>query len=81
MTYVHIEHITAQEILDSRGKPTIEVEISGGGYTAKAAVPSGKSTGVNEAVEFLSAVSGDHLNLLCRGQRLAGGCGAFLAPA
>lgn len=52
MTYVHIEHITAQEILDSRGKPTIEVEISGGGYTAKATVPSGKSTGVNEAVEL-----------------------------
>lgn len=52
MTYVHIEHITAREILDSRGKPTVEVEISGNGYTAKAAAPSGKSTGVYEAVEL-----------------------------
>jgi enolase len=52
MTYVHIEHITAREILDSRGKPTVEVEISGNGYTAKVAAPSGKSTGVHEAVEL-----------------------------
>ena len=52
MTYVHIERITAREILDSRGKPTVEVEISGGGHTARAAAPSGKSTGVNEAVEL-----------------------------
>ena len=48
-----IAHVGAQEILDSRGNPTVEVEVllvSGGLGTA--AVPSGASTGVHEAVEL-----------------------------
>lgn len=48
-----IENIIAREILDSRGLPTIEVEvILTSGYMARAAVPSGASTGIHEALEL-----------------------------
>jgi enolase len=48
-----IEHIHAREILDSRGNPTIEVEIIlESGEMGRAAVPSGASTGEHEAVEL-----------------------------
>ena len=48
-----IEAINAQEILDSRGNPTIEVEVLlMSGATGRAAVPSGASTGENEALEL-----------------------------
>ncbi|NCP87665.1 MAG: phosphopyruvate hydratase [Anaerolineae bacterium CG_4_9_14_3_um_filter_57_17] len=48
-----IESISAQEILDSRGNPTVEVEvILGDGSWGRAAVPSGASTGVHEALEL-----------------------------
>jgi len=48
-----IEDVGAREILDSRGNPTIEVEILlMGGERGVAAVPSGASTGVHEAVEL-----------------------------
>jgi enolase len=47
-----IEDIGAREILDSRGNPTVEVEVLlDDGTTARAAVPSGASTGAFEAVE------------------------------
>jgi enolase len=48
-----IEDITAREILDSRGNPTVEVEVTlmDGGW-GRAAVPSGASTGVHEALEL-----------------------------
>src|ERR1700680_3571371 len=48
-----IERITAREVLDSRGNPTVEVEVvldSGAG--GRAMVPSGASTGVHEATEW-----------------------------
>jgi enolase len=48
-----IEQITAREILDSRGNPTVEAEVTLiGGETGRAAVPSGASTGEHEAVEL-----------------------------
>jgi len=48
-----IKDIKAREILDSRGNPTIEVKVwVEGGVVAKAAVPSGASTGVHEALEL-----------------------------
>jgi len=48
-----IERVTAREILDSRGNPTLEVEVElAGGTTGRAAVPSGASTGKHEAVEL-----------------------------
>ena len=43
----------AREILDSRGNPTVEVDVSlVGGVTARAGVPSGASTGAREAIEL-----------------------------
>jgi enolase len=49
----YIDHIHAREILDSRGNPTVEVEvITGEGVLGRAAVPSGASTGIHEAVEL-----------------------------
>jgi enolase len=48
-----IEAIGAREILDSRGNPTVEVEVElGDGSAGRAAVPSGASTGEHEAVEL-----------------------------
>jgi enolase len=48
-----IADITAREILDSRGNPTIEVDVVlESGATGRAAVPSGASTGAHEAVEL-----------------------------
>ena len=48
-----IVQIKAREILDSRGNPTIEVDVHlGGGAMGNAAVPSGASTGVHEALEL-----------------------------
>ena len=49
----HIEDIIAREILDSRGNPTVEVEVFlADGSRARAAVPSGASTGSREAAEL-----------------------------
>lgn len=51
--YVVIEEVFARQILDSRGNPTIEVEVVvEGGFVGRAAVPSGASTGAFEAVEL-----------------------------
>jgi enolase len=48
-----INNIQAREILDSRGNPTIEVDVQlTGGACGRAAVPSGASTGENEALEL-----------------------------
>ena len=48
-----IEQVWAREIMDSRGNPTIEAEvILEDGTSGRAAVPSGASTGENEAVEL-----------------------------
>ncbi|HAK69997.1 MAG TPA: phosphopyruvate hydratase, partial [Cryomorphaceae bacterium] len=48
-----ISHIHARQILDSRGNPTVEVDvITSSGAMGRAAVPSGASTGVHEAVEL-----------------------------
>ncbi|HJJ12425.1 MAG: phosphopyruvate hydratase [Clostridia bacterium] len=51
--YLKIEHIEALEVLDSRGNPTVQVEvITEGGFCGVAKVPSGASTGSFEAVEL-----------------------------
>ncbi len=54
MSYeLEIEGVEGREILDSRGNPTVEVEVRlSGGATGRAAVPSGASTGKFEAVEL-----------------------------
>ena len=60
-----IEQVWAREIMDSRGNPTIEAEvILEDGTTGRAAVPSGASTGENEAVELRD---GDKLRYLGKG--------------
>ena len=48
-----ITHVTARQILDSRGQPTVEVEVElTSGAVGRAAVPSGASTGTHEALEL-----------------------------
>jgi enolase len=50
---VRIQKVTAREILDSRGNPTVEVDVLvSGGVLGRAAVPSGASTGEHEALEL-----------------------------
>ena len=51
--HIEIQDVWARQILDSRGNPTIEVEVMvEGGYMGRAAIPSGASTGSFEAVEL-----------------------------
>jgi enolase len=53
MMTIFIEDIQAREILDSRGNPTVEVDVYlSGGASGRAAVPSGASTGSREALEM-----------------------------
>ena len=64
-----IEDVAAREILDSRGNPTVEVEVGLlGGSWGRAAVPSGASTGVHEALELRD---GDKNRYLGKGVRKA----------
>lgn len=50
---VKIDEVLAREVLDSRGMPTVEVDLQwGGGRVARAIVPSGASTGEHEALEL-----------------------------
>lgn len=61
MTKVTIENVKAREIFDSRGNPTVEADvILSNGILGRASVPSGKSTGDNEAVELRDG--GDRLD-------------------
>ncbi len=51
--YLEIDSVFAREIIDSRGNPTIEVDVvAADGSLGRAAVPSGASTGAFEAVEL-----------------------------
>ena len=53
MAQVCVESVLAREILDSRGNPTVEVEVTTStGERGRAAVPSGASTGAREALEL-----------------------------
>ena len=64
-----ITDIWAREILDSRGNPTIEAEVTlETGDVGRAAVPSGASTGENEAVELRD---GDDTRYLGKGVKQA----------
>ncbi len=57
-----IEKIVAREILDSRGNPTVEVDVYlESGILGRAAVPSGASTGENEAIELRDGDKGRYL--------------------
>ena len=51
--YLEIEDVRALEVMDSRGNPTVQVEvITEGGFSGVSMVPSGASTGSFEAVEL-----------------------------
>jgi enolase len=64
-----IESISALEVLDSRGNPTVEVEVVlGDGSWGRAAVPSGASTGIHEALEMRD---GDKKRYLGKGTQKA----------
>lgn len=53
MSATTIKHVVAREVLDSRGKPTLEADVAlEGGAVGRAAVPSGASTGAHEALEL-----------------------------
>ena len=65
MLMTEIVAVHGREILDSRGNPTVEVELATvSGFVGRAAVPSGASTGQNEAVELRD---GDEDRYLGRG--------------
>ena len=66
---IKITDIHAREILDSRGNPTVEAEVTlQDGHCARAGVPSGASTGTREAVELRD---GDHSRYLGKGVQKA----------
>jgi len=69
MSHTTISSIRAREILDSRGNPTVEADVTlAGGATGRAAVPSGASTGVHEALELRD---GDKKRYLGKGTQKA----------
>ena len=69
MAQVRVERIQAREILDSRGNPTIEVDVlTSEGQMGRAAVPSGASTGTREALELRD---GDKARYFGKGVRKA----------
>lgn len=68
--YLPVRRVYARQVLDSRGNPTVEVEVTVGegivginGYTASAMVPSGASTGKFEAVELRDGKKGYYTGL------------------
>jgi len=57
-----IIYVHARQILDSRGNPTVEVDLyTQGGAVGRAAVPSGASTGIHEAIEMRDGDKGFYL--------------------
>ena len=75
-----IENVHAREILDSRGNPTVEVEVTlKSGFVGRASVPSGASTGENEAIELRD---GDRTRYLGKGvQKAVDNVNKVIAPA
>ena len=75
-----IKNIHAREILDSRGNPTVEVEVTlESGIMGRASVPSGASTGENEALELRD---GDKSRYLGKGvQKAVENVNQVIAPA
>lgn len=56
-----ITNIKAREILDSRGNPTVEVDVIGDKFFGRSAAPSGASTGIHEALEMRDRLSKRYL--------------------
>ena len=63
----YIEEVIAREVLDSRGNPTVEVEVYlDDGTIGRAIVPSGASTGAFEAVELRDGDESRYLGKGCK---------------
>jgi enolase len=74
-----ISHVLAREVLDSRGFPTVEAEVTIGDVTGRAIVPSGASTGEGEALELRD---GDKKRYLAKGvQNAVENVRSKIAPA
>lgn len=74
-----IKNIHAREVLDSRGNPTIEVEVTTDNYTVSSIVPSGASTGIHEALELRD---GDENRYFGKGvQKAVDNVNKIIAPA
>jgi enolase len=75
-----ISSVIAREILDSRGNPTVEVDVKlASGHLGRAAVPSGASTGEHEAIELRD---GDKTRYLGKGvSKAVANVGKLIAPA
>ena len=74
-----IKNIHAREVLDSRGNPTVEVEVTTDNYTASSIVPSGASTGIHEALELRD---GDENRYFGKGvQKAVDNVNKIIAPA
>lgn len=80
MSHTLLTSLRAREILDSRGNPTLEAEVTlSGGATGRAAVPSGASTGVHEALELRD---GDKARYLGKGElKAVANVNTLIAPA
>lgn len=77
---MEIVKVTGREVLDSRGNPTVEVDVTlASGVVGRAAVPSGASTGENEAIELRD---GDKSRYLGKGvQKAVANVNDVIAPA
>lgn len=56
-----VNKVHARQIFDSRGNPTVEVEVTTDKGVFRAAVPSGASTGVHEALELRDQIKTDYV--------------------
>ena len=56
-----ITAVKSREVIDSRGNPTVEVDVVAGGALGRAIVPSGASTGEREAIELPDGDKGRYL--------------------
>src|SRR5688572_21695580 len=80
MSALYIKKVTGREVIDSRGNPTVEVDvILEGGALGRAAVPSGASTGEHEAWELRD---GDKKRFLGKGVlKAVGAVNKTIGPA
>ena len=80
--YFDIQSLVGREILDSRGNPTVEVECElQDGTCARAAVPSGASTGSREAVELRDGERVEKYNQLLRIEQHLGSAATYAGTA
>lgn len=56
-----VTNVHGRQIFDSRGNPTVEVEVTTAKGVFRAAVPSGASTGVHEALELRDGIKADYM--------------------